>query len=48
MRIAKNKVVMINYVLRDDEGEIIDQSEKNDPLGYLHGHNNLVPGLRKH
>lgn len=38
---------MINYVLRDDEGEIIDQSEKNDPLGYLHGHNNLVPGLEK-
>ena len=37
-------VVGINYVLRDGEGELLDQSDGH-PLAYLHGGNNIVPGL---
>ena len=46
MQIALNSVVTLDYVLRDGDGEIIDQSD-GDPLVYLHGHGNIVPGLEE-
>ncbi|MFC4452939.1 peptidylprolyl isomerase [Deinococcus sonorensis] len=46
MNIAQDKVVEIEYVLQVD-GEVVDQSEQGDPLVYLHGHNNIIPGLEK-
>ena len=45
MPIRKDSVVTIHYTLKDDDGKIIDSSQGNDPLTYLHGHGNLVPGL---
>lgn len=45
MKIEKNKVVSIEYTLRDDSGAVLDSSEGNDPLAYLHGNGNLIPGL---
>ena len=44
--IADGKVVRIHYVLRDGEGEEIDRSG-DEPLEYLHGAGNIVPGLEK-
>lgn len=46
LTIQKDRVATIHYVLRDDEGEIIDASERDEPLPYLHGHDNIVPGLK--
>jgi FKBP-type peptidyl-prolyl cis-trans isomerase SlyD len=46
-QIADGKVVWIHYTLRDDQGEIIDQSDEGDPLAYLHGAENIVPGLER-
>jgi FKBP-type peptidyl-prolyl cis-trans isomerase SlyD len=46
MQIAKDRVVAIHYVLKDDTGKVLDQSSK-EPLHYLHGHGNLVPGLEQ-
>lgn len=43
--VADGKVVSVNYILRNGEGEVLDQSEPGDPLFYLHGHGNIVPGL---
>jgi FKBP-type peptidyl-prolyl cis-trans isomerase SlyD len=43
--IAAGKVVALNYTLRDNEGALIDGSDEGDPLYYLHGAENLVPGL---
>ncbi len=43
--ITSGKVVTLHYVLRDSESEIIDQSEPDQPLSYLHGAQNIVPGL---
>ena len=40
-------VVTMEYTLRDDEGNIVDSSEGSEPLTYLHGYNNIVPGLEK-
>lgn len=45
MKIEKNKVVSINYTLKSDDGEILDSSEGKEPLSYLHGQGNLIPGL---
>ena len=47
MKIADNTVVTIDYELTDDKGEIIDQSPSDEPLEYLHGHGQLVPGLER-
>lgn len=47
MTIAKDSAVFINYTLTDDQGNTLDQSPKGQPLGYLHGHNNIIPGLEK-
>jgi FKBP-type peptidyl-prolyl cis-trans isomerase SlyD len=43
--ITAGKVVALHYTLRDNEGELIDGSDQGDPLYYLHGAENLVPGL---
>jgi FKBP-type peptidyl-prolyl cis-trans isomerase SlyD len=37
-------VVSIDYELTVD-GEILDASEESEPLEYLHGYSNIVPGL---
>ena len=47
MQIDAQKVVSIEYTLRDDQGQVIDSSEGKKPLAYLHGANNIVPGLEK-
>ncbi|MCF6344864.1 MAG: peptidylprolyl isomerase [Thiomicrorhabdus sp.] len=46
MNIEKNKVAQIEYTLTDAKGEVMDASDGN-PLAYLHGHSNLIPGLEK-
>src|SRR5688500_2264370 len=45
MKIAANSVVSIDYVLKNDAGEILDQSGDGEPLTYLHGHDQIVTGL---
>ncbi|MFT7624925.1 MAG: FKBP-type peptidyl-prolyl cis-trans isomerase SlyD [Myxococcota bacterium] len=45
MNIAKDSAVQIHYHLTDAEGAVIDSSKGSDPLAYLHGHGNLVPGV---
>lgn len=47
MNIAKDCVVTLNYVLRDDEGNEIDTTEGVEPLEYIHGQNNLISGLER-
>jgi len=44
MTISANKVVTLNYTLRDDNVEILDQSSDGQ-FAYLHGASNIIPGL---
>ncbi len=46
-KVAEDMVVSIAYTLTDDEGAVIDSSEGADPLSYVHGHGQLIPGLEK-
>lgn len=43
--IADGKVVSIDYVLTDTAGQPLDRSPEGKPLVYLHGAQNIVPGL---
>ena len=45
MQIATDAVVVIQFVLSNDEGEVLDRSEAGEPLAYLHGHGQMIPGL---
>ena len=45
MQISKHKVAGIHYTLRDNDGNVLDSSEGRDPLYYLHGEGNLIPGM---
>jgi FKBP-type peptidyl-prolyl cis-trans isomerase SlyD len=45
MQIAKNKVAIIEYTLKNDEGEVLDTSEGDAPMAYIQGIGNLIPGL---
>lgn len=46
MTIADKKVVVIDYELTDDNGQILDKSESGQ-FAYLHGADNIIPGLEK-
>jgi FKBP-type peptidyl-prolyl cis-trans isomerase SlyD len=43
--IGDHKVVSFHYKLRDVEGTFNESSEGASPVVYMHGHNNIVPGL---
>ncbi len=45
--IAADSVVLIHYTLKDDNGAVLDSSAGGEPLAYIQGHGNLVPGLEK-
>ncbi|MFZ0550608.1 MAG: peptidylprolyl isomerase [Steroidobacteraceae bacterium] len=47
MTITHDSVVIIHYTLKDDSGAVIDSSAGGEPLAYLHGHGNIVPGLER-
>lgn len=47
MTVKKDKVVEMHYTLKNDAGEVIDSSKDQDPMPFLHGHGNIIPGLEK-
>jgi FKBP-type peptidyl-prolyl cis-trans isomerase SlyD len=47
MLVAAQHVVSIDYTLTDDDGRTLDSSQGREPLAYLHGAGNIVPGLEK-
>lgn len=46
MELGKHKVGTLNYKLSDNEGNQLDESTDSSFL-YLHGENNIIPGLEK-
>jgi len=45
LALADGFVGIIHYTLKNDAGEVLDSSDGGEPLAYLHGHHNIVPGL---
>ncbi|WP_293268704.1 peptidylprolyl isomerase [Neptunomonas sp.] len=47
MQITDNAVVCFHYALINDKDEVLDGSKGGEPIPYLHGFHNIVPGLEK-
>ena len=47
MQIVKHKVASIHYTLTDNEGKILDSSAGREPLHYIQGIGNLIPGMEE-
>jgi len=45
MSIKSGKVVDLAYQLTNSKGDVLDEADKNDPFTYLHGAQQIVPGL---
>ncbi|HKI60466.1 MAG TPA: peptidylprolyl isomerase [Mariprofundaceae bacterium] len=45
MQIIDHKVVSFHYTLTNEAGETLDSSIGGEPMPYLHGEENIVPGL---
>ena len=42
-----NRVISIHYTLTDEKGAVIDSSRGSEPLQYLEGAGNIIPGLEQ-
>jgi FKBP-type peptidyl-prolyl cis-trans isomerase SlyD len=45
VKIGKDRVVTIEYTIKNQQGEVLDTSSGRGPLVYLHGHRQIVPGV---
>ncbi len=45
--VGKGRVVKFEYVLALESGDVVDSSEGQEPLAYLHGYGNIIPGLER-
>ena len=46
-KIEKDVVPSIIFVLSNDAGEVLDLATRENPMRYLHGHGQILPGLEK-
>jgi len=47
MEIGNEAFVAINYTLKDDDGEVIDSSPADRPLGFIYGRGMIFPALEE-
>src|SRR3954471_22544759 len=47
VRISKDRVVCIDYTIRLANGQVVETSIGHEPLTYLHGRKQIVPGVEK-
>ena len=47
MQISKHKVASIHYTLTDNSGKVLDSSAGREPLHYIQGIGNLIPGMEE-
>ena len=47
MRVGPDTLVKLTYVLFDQDGNVAGEANSEDPLTYVHGYAQIVPGLEK-
>jgi len=47
MALQANKVVTFNYTLKDENGEMLDSTEKDGPFSFITGNMQVLPGLEE-
>ncbi|MCE9685299.1 peptidylprolyl isomerase [Shewanella sp. AS16] len=45
MKITQHSAVTLHYRLTDDQGRLLESSFDAEPMQYIHGTENLIPGL---
>jgi FKBP-type peptidyl-prolyl cis-trans isomerase SlyD len=45
--IGPDTLVTLSYVLFDEQGEAVDEAPTSDPLTYIHGYAQILPGLER-
>lgn len=45
--IKEGQVVELSYVLKNGKGEELDRADAKQPLSYLHGYGQIIPGLEE-
>jgi FKBP-type peptidyl-prolyl cis-trans isomerase SlyD len=46
-QIGPDTLVTLAYTLYDEDGDVLDSSDEESPLSYLHGYGQIVPGLER-
>ncbi len=47
MTVKKDKVVEMHYTLKNDSGDVIDSSKEKEPMPFIQGFGNIIPGLER-
>ena len=47
MQIARDTVVVFDYVMTDEDGVVIDSGKGPSAMAYIHGEGQMMPGLEK-
>ena len=47
MKVEANKIISIHYTLTLASGELVDTTDGEEPLNFLAGANNIIPGLER-
>lgn len=45
MTVQDNMVVQFHYTLKDENGDVLESNFGQDPIAYLHGNDNMMPGI---
>ena len=45
MKIGNNKIATLGYTLKNDDGQVLDQADKENPFLYMHGTGGIIKGL---
>lgn len=46
-KVKNGKVISFSYTLHGSDDAIIEKTEPGHPMEYIHGNNNIIPGLEK-
>lgn len=47
MKVGPKKTVVFDYQLYTKDGELVESSSEGDPLSFVFGEGNIIPGLEK-
>ncbi|HEX7622411.1 MAG TPA: FKBP-type peptidyl-prolyl cis-trans isomerase, partial [Anaeromyxobacteraceae bacterium] len=47
MKVEKGSVVSVDYQLHFGDGKVVDASAEGEPMSYIHGEGQIVPGLER-
>ena len=47
MKVGKGTVVSVDYELHLGDGKVVDASASGEPMAYIHGEGQIVPGLER-